>query len=246
MTIHSLTQPIVVPPDTSGSGQTVTERLRFRYPLAEFYQYTTRARSAGGENLDEYLSITPATPQGAMYWEVTLTNTHPRHALVVDRFDVLGWPIEGLTNREYRSNRDNLEVQRRSDVRPEVRRNEVRARYALQHLAQARLVAELKSWRLQDPPLVLVIGPVPGDPRRHVGDVIMLNLSDGISTINKRVVLLHRSGRYGGAEEDCRWEDTWTAAALDDLYQYPDPSVGGSDGAFVIGTSRLGVGRLGY
>lgn len=246
MTIHSLTKPIVIPPDTTGYGESVTERLRFRFPLHTIYEYTTRARSAGGENLDAYLSITPAAPQGAMYWEVTLTNTHPRHALVVDKFDVIGWPIEGLSNREYRADRETLTVARRTDVRPEVRRNEVRARYPLQLLAQARLVAELKSWRLQEPPLVLVIGPVPGDPRRHVGDVVTLDLADGISTISTRVVLLHRSGRYGGPEESCRWEETWTAAALDDLYQYPDPSVGETDGAFVINTSRLSYGRLGY
>ncbi len=239
--IHSLTKPIVVPPDSM-----VTERLRFRYPLVELYSYTTRARSSGGENLDAYLTVTPTAPQGAMHWEATFTNSHTRHALVVDKFDILGWPIEGLSNREYRSNRDSLTVQRRTDVRPEVRRAEVRARYAMQHLAQARLVAELKSWRLQDPPLVLVIGPVPGSALRHVGDVVMLSIGDGISQIDQRVLLLHRSGSFGGPEDSCRWEETWTAAALDDLYEYPDASTGTDDGAFVLGTSRLGYGRLGY
>lgn len=241
VSIHQLTKPIVVPP----SG-TVTERLRFRWPMIAMQSYTVRARSSGGENLDTYLGMSPAAPQGALYWEVTFTNSHTRHALVVDKFDVIGWPIEGLPNREYRCERNSLDVHRQTDVRPEVRRTEVKVRYALQHEAQARLVAELKSWRLQEPPLVLQIGPVPGDPRLHVGDVVQLSLGDGISQIEELVVLLHRQGSYGGPEQSCRWQEVWTAAALDDLYQYPTVSTGTGDGTFVVGTSRLSYGRLGY
>lgn len=238
-TIHSLTAPIVLP--ANGSQEV---RLRFRYPLGRLDSFTTRAHSGGGANMDAYLTVGTTSPASATEWVTTLTNTHPTEAIVVDKFTVVGWPIEGLPNREYRAEASvPLTVSRRHDVYPgQPVRLEVRSRYALQTEAQAKLIGDLKLQRLQEPALMLTIGPVPGDADRHVGDVVTVNLSEGISTINTPAVLLYRKGTFGVE----RWEESWSAVALGDLYEYTDVSEGTGDGYFVVGTSRLGFGRLGY
>lgn len=231
-TVHSLTTPVLIP-----ANSTVTQRFRFRYPLAQFVSYTANARSAGGENLNSNLVVGTTTPVAATYWLTTLRNTNTRLGMVVDKFDVVGYPIEGLTNREYRYNAASLRVPRRTDIRP----TSESGRYCLQHEAQAKLVAGLRIWRLSNPARIYTIGPIPGSKDLKVGDVVTLNISGGVTQANEDVVLVHRHGQFGQ-----RWEETWTAIPVAQLVQYTTISSGTGDGFFVLGTSRLSYGRLGY
>lgn len=232
MVVHSLTSPVLIPANSS-----VQQRFRFRYPLAEFVTYETNARSSGGEDLNAYLTVETTTPAAATYWLTTLTNSHTRLGMVVDKFEVIGRPVEGLSNREYRYNASTLTVPRRTDVRP----TEEQGRYCLQHEAQARLIAGLKTLRLSTPPRVYTIGPLPGNENLSIGDVVTLNMAAGVTTVNEAVVLLHRHGSYWP-----RWEETWTAVPLAQLIEYVAASSGTGDGFHVVGTSRLSYGRLGY
>lgn len=232
MNLHKLTEPIVIP-----TGGNVTRRLRLRYPMAQFDSYSANARTSGGVNLNSDLTVAPSAPQTAYTWEVTLTNGNITYPMVVDNLDVMGRPIEGLPNREHQVKLAVLRVPRQTDVEP----TELRGRYALQHEAQAALVAGLKAFRLQTPPRMLTIGPMDGDSTLHVGDVIAVDLSGGISQINEAVVLLHRKGRYSNT-----WTETWLGVPVASLYEYTTASTGVGDGYHVVGTSRLSFGRLGY
>jgi len=220
--------------------------VRFRFPIAEYDSYECVATTSGGVDLAADLTVsnaddsTPWTPENAMSSRVKFANANTRHGMVIRQFDVMGRPIEGLPNREYLADQtanSDMTVPRRSDVKP----TEVKARYALQHEAQAALVAELKAYRLKDPPVLLTLGPMPGNPELNVGSAITVNIAAGISTINKLVILLYRQGNYGLC-----FEETWLAIPQDDLYQYATVSMGTTVGAFKVGTSRLSYGRLGF
>ena len=238
MNLHQLGTPIVIAP-----LGTHTATIRMRYPIAEYDSYECVATTSGGVSLAGSLTVsnaddsTPWVPEGAVSSRVKFANASANHGMVIRKFDVLGRPIEGLPNREYKADKNYLVVHRRTDVKP----NEVKARYCLQHEAQAALVAELKAYRLQDPPVLLTVGPLPGNPELNVGSAITVNIAAGISQINKLVILLHRQGSYA-----LRYEETWLAVPQDELYQYATVSTGTTAGAFKVGTSRLSYGRIQY
>jgi hypothetical protein len=128
--------------------------------------------------------------------------------MVVDRFDVIGRPVEGLSNREYRYNAGTLTVPRRTDVRP----TEERGRYCLQHEAQARLLAGLKTLRLGTAPRLYTIGPLPGNKNLSIGDVVTLNMAAGVTQVNEPV-LLHRHAATFALGRDvtaCRWRNCFS------------------------------------
>lgn len=241
-TVHRLTRPVVIPASSS-----VQQRFRFNAPVAGIESYSVRARSSGGQNMDAYLTIGATTPSSATEWVTTLSNSHATQAIVVDKFDVFGYPLEGLPNREYRAEGGTLAVSRRHNIFPgqEPRPLDVRSRFGLQTDAQARLIADLKLTRLASP-RAIQIGPMPGDSSLRIGSVVTVNFADAISAFVGDVVLLHRSGSWGGPPDACRWEETWMGVPLGDLYEYTTISEGAEDGYFAVGTSLLGVGRLGY
>jgi len=240
MNLHQLGTPILIAPLC-----TKTLTIRFHYPIAEYDSYEVVATTSGGVGFTEGVELTvsnaddstPWVPEGAVSSRVKFANASANHGMVIRKFDVLGRPIEGLPNREYKADKNYLVVHRRTDVKP----NEVKARACLQHEAQAALVAELKAYRLQDPPVLLTVGPLPGNPELNVGSAITVNIAAGISQINKLVILLHRQGSYA-----LRYEETWLAIPQDELYQYATVSTGTTAGAFKVGTSRLSYGRLGF
>ena len=107
---------------------------------------------------------------------------------------------------------------------------------------QAQLIADLKSFRLMNPPLMLTVGPMPADASLNVGDVITVDVSAGSgSQVDKDVVLLHRHCTFG-----LGFNDSWLSVPLDLLYPYTIASVGTGAGYFKIGTSTLDYGRLYY
>ncbi|MEN6303010.1 MAG: hypothetical protein ABFD96_09825 [Armatimonadia bacterium] len=236
--VHQLTEAIVIPP--SGSTQ---QRFRFRQPLAKFDSYVSRATTGGGRNMDAWLEVGATTPVSATTWVTTLSNDNPDEALVLRQWDVYGYPIEGLPAKEQQLEADApLLVSRRHDVYGGQQiKLEVRSRFCLQTEMQAELIAALKVHRLGEPPLFITIGPVPGDSALSVGDVVTVDLTTGVSTINADFVLMKRDGQYG-----TRWEETWLAVLLANLTEYTVTSSGSGDGYFKVGSSLLAVGRLGY
>ena len=241
-TVHQLTRPVVIAPLS-----TTKQRMRFRSPLGRLQAYYTRARTSGGTNMDAALTVGTTSPASATGWETTLQNTDDELAIVVDRWDVVGWPLQGLPNREYRNEAASspaLEVSRRHDFYPgqEIGPYQMRSRYSMQTEVQAKLVGDLRHTRLSGPPLFVEIGPVPGDIALNVGSVVTLTLTSNTTAINTDFVLVHRRGSYGG-----RWEETWQAVMRDDLYDYVTWQVpSGNAGYLKIGTSQLNAGRLGY
>jgi len=228
--VYQLTTPIIVAP-----GGTVVEEIKLRYPVGEYLSYTANARTGGGVSLNSNLTVTIVT-QNAKSWKVQFVNTNSVHAMVIDKFDITGRPIEGLPERKYTKDMANLTIQRRSDVRATVER----ARYSIQTLAQARLIADLKAFRLEDPPQAITFS-MPADPTLNVGDVVTVNFAAAISTINDHFVLLDRAWAYRET-----FEDTWFAVRLSDLYAYTTISAGTGGGYFEAGVSVLGYGRLYY
>jgi len=69
--------------------------------------------------------------------------------------------------------------------------------------------------------------------------VITLDITDAVTQLDTDIVLLRREGTFGQ-----RWEETWTGVPLSDMYAYTTANTAG--GYFKVGTSYLGVGRLGY
>ncbi len=222
---YQLTEALVIPPDSTKS-----EELKFFFPCV-FHSYEMVATTAGGEDLNADVSLHIAAPQSATSWYIEFTNANTRHAAVIRTFNVLGYPLAGLSSRRYSHTAGSATVSRRSDTQPTPQR----ARFCIQTMAQARLIAELRAWRLQQPPAVYTVGPERFHPNVKPGAVITVAAAGGVAQIEKDLVVLHRQWRYGE-----RFEMTLTCAARDDLYELTAAEY------FRVGTSTLGVGALGY
>jgi hypothetical protein len=234
--VYQPTEPFVVPP-----GSNSTETVHFNYPIGQMVSLETNARTAGGVSLNSNLTVknpdnsTPWRPQYAKSSDVVFVNSNSMHAMVVDKFEVTARPISRDPDQEYSETLNLLDIQRRSDIRPTTDR----VRYTLQTIAQAQLVAKLRAFRSSRPPLLVTLGPIPGNPDLKVGSVITLDITDAVTQLDTDIVLLRREGTFGQ-----RWEETWTGVPLSDMYAYTTANTAG--GYFKIGTSYLGVGRLGY
>jgi len=231
--LYQLQQPITIAPATTG---TIVE-MKLQHEQAQYVSFNSNARTAGGASMTTSMTIT-IIEQTARLWRVQFDNSNVRHALVVDTFNILGRPLEGMPDRFYEANAAvPLTVSRRTDIRA----TEERARFAMQTYAQAKLIGDLKVFRTSGPPPTIMLGPMPCNPTLNVGSIITLDLSAVASVaMDEDVILLSRNWSFGN-----RFEDNWYAVVrsyMDTLIHVSDSVT--PDGYFKIGVSHLDEGKL--
>jgi hypothetical protein len=213
--VYSLEKPIFVPP----GGSTATT-LKFSLPAVQFLGCMLKA-TIGGHDRSSSISINPSSPQYAMSWDITFSNSDANAGAWVVLFDVLAVPLLGRPAEQ-------IIVDRSSGGT--VRRRDFRGNIDMQSLAQAMLLAALTVERFKNPVLYCQISGMYGNPLLELGDVVTVQ---AINTgINANMVVLAINWRYeaGSYTMDLQLQQ------FDNFYAYAN--------YFVVGQTQLGSGRL--
>lgn len=216
-TVYELKRTVVVPP-----GGSKTLKLKFRYPILAYSNYSLRACSGGGEDLTSQVTLTDVFPDAAASWNVEINNTNTRHAAFVTKFEVYGVPIEGRPAEEHEVDESGSDVKRRKDIR---------GNWYIQTEAQARLIGAILSQRFKDVRLSMTLKGVPANPLLELGDVITVTATR--TGVNKQGIITSIKNSCGSSfTMDIGWSD------FTDFYEY--------SGYSVVGSSPLGAsgGRL--
>ena len=218
--------PVRIP---ANSTKTIT--ANFSYPAYDTPLITYKAHTAGGVNMNAYISITPTWY--AQRATLSITNSHTTLGVSLSAFSITGRPVMGGPSAdEKRTSATDGSNGSFFTTRETSRNLSMRGNFYVQSRAQAAMIAQFLLDRYEQPRLTYTLRGMPADPARIPGDRVTINDTSVMSSSRAMMVTGVR-WRYGEMSYTMDLEGVDAAA----LYPY----IGTSPGYFVINTNKLGA-----